>query len=176
MTVSYAADMTPGRRQPSSDIWLVSSDGKEKPRPWLETPFRETGATVSPNGRWVAYASDESGTFRVYVRPLSGAGAAVQVSTGPGTEPAWSRNGGEIVYRTGEGDRDFVAVAVRENGGLSVSPPRPFFTADWEAGGLNHEFREWDVSRDGAEVIGLRAVRTDEPDRRIEIATNSAAP
>jgi Tol biopolymer transport system component len=174
MTVTYAADRSPDRRQTSSDIWMLGADGKEKPRPWLESPFRETGATISPDGRWVAFASDESGAWQVYVRPFDGAGAKVQVSTDPGTEPVWTRNGTQIVYRTGERGQNFVAVDVRENGGLSVSPPRALFAADWEAGGLNHQFREWDCSRDGGEIIGLRAVRTEEPERRIEIVTRTS--
>jgi Tol biopolymer transport system component len=171
MTITYSADRTAERRLLSQDVWLASADGKEKPKPWLETPFRETGATISPDGKWVAYVSDESGAPQVYVRPLEGAGPKIQVSTEPASEPAWTRGGREIVYRTGERRQSFVAVDVRTDAGFSVSAPRILFRADWEFGTLNHEFREWDVSPDGDEWIGLRAARSGEPDRRIALVT-----
>jgi serine/threonine-protein kinase len=172
ITVSYAADRTGERRQ--SDIWLAPADGKQKPRPWFQTPFRETGAIVSPDGKWVAYTSDESGANEVYVRPLAGPGAAVQVSSEGGAEPAWSGDGRQIVYRTGERGRRFVAVDVRANGSLSVSTPRVLFTADWKYGTLNHESREWAISRDGTETFGLRAVPVEEPERRLALVTVGA--
>ena len=173
MTVLYSADHTPERRQLTSDVWLVPADGRQKPRPWLETAFREISATVSPDGRWVAYVSNESGAQQVYVRPLEGAGAPVQVSTEGGTEPLWIREGRGIAYRTGERRQTFVAVDVRTDSGFSVSAPRVLFSADWNFGTLSHESREWEMSRDGSETFGLRAVRTQEPERRIRVATAS---
>jgi hypothetical protein len=174
LTVTYSADHTPERRQLSSDVWVCPADGKEKPRPWLEGPFRETSATVSPDGRWVAFVSDESGALQVYVRPFAGSGAKIQISTDGGKEPGWIRDGREILYRTGERGRTFAAVDVRTEGGLSVSTPRALFTTDWRPGTLNHEYREWDASRDGNEIIGIRAVQRDEPDRRIELVTGGS--
>ena len=174
MSVTYSNDRTPERRQLSSDIWLAPADGKQKPRPWLETAFREFGATISPDGKWVAYVSDESGAQEVYVRPFEGIGAAVQVSTNGGVEPHWIRDGRGIAYRTGERRQTFVAIDVRTDTGFSVSSPRVLFTADWEFGTFNHEFREWEISRDGTETFGTRAVRTEEPERRLRIATSAA--
>ena len=174
MSVTYSNDRTPERRQLSSDIWLAPADGKQKPRPWLETAFRESGATISPDGKWVAYVSNESGAQEVYARPFAGSGAAVQVSTDGGAEPHWIRDGRGIAYRTGERRQTFVAVDVRTDTGFSVSSPRVLFTADWVFGTLNHEFREWEISRDGTETFGTRAVHTEEPDRRLRIATSPA--
>jgi Tol biopolymer transport system component len=171
MSVTYSSDRTPERRQLSSDIWLAPADGRQKPRPWFETPFREFGATVSPDGKWVAYVSNESGAQEVYVRPFEGTGAAVQVSTDGGVEPHWIRDGRGIAYRTGERRQTFVAAGVRTDSGFSVSAPSVLFTADWEFGTLNHEFCEWEISRDGNEAFGFRAVRVEEPDRRIRVAT-----
>jgi dipeptidyl aminopeptidase/acylaminoacyl peptidase len=173
MMVSYAFDRTPERRQGSMDIWMVAADGKEKPRPWLETAFRETAATVSPDGRWVAYVSDESGTPQVYVRPLAGPGAPLQISTSGGTEPGWVRDGQGIVYRTGQQGETFVSVDVHPSG-ASVSPPSVLFTTDWRRGALNNEYREWDSSRDGSQIFGIRAVNRQEPERRIELVTNGS--
>ena len=173
MTVLYSSDRTAERRQLTSDIWVAAADGKQKPRPWLETAFRETGATISPNGRWVAYVSNESDAQQIYVRPFEGSGAAVQVSTDGGAEPLWIRGGRAIAYRTGDRRKTFVAVDVRTDPGFSVSAPAALFTADWEFGTLAHEFREWEMSPDGSETFGLRALRAEEPDRRIRIVTAS---
>jgi len=171
MSVMYSSDRTAERRQLSSDIWLAPADGKQKPRPWFETPFREHGATISPDGKWVVYVSNESGTEQVYARPFEGTGATVEVSTDGGAEPMWIRDGRGIAFRTGDRRQTFVAVDVRNESGFSVSAPRVLFTADWEFGVLNHEFREWEMSRDGSETFGLRRVRAEEPDRRIRVAT-----
>jgi eukaryotic-like serine/threonine-protein kinase len=59
------------------------------------------GQRLSPDGRWLAYLSDETGRFEVYVRPFPGSGPRAQVSTGGGTEPVWSRDGGALFYRSG---------------------------------------------------------------------------
>ncbi len=69
---------------------------------------------MSPDGRWLAYVSDESQRPEVYVRPFPETGSARwQVSTGGGLEPVWSRNGRELYYRTGEGDLIAAAIAPR---------------------------------------------------------------
>jgi serine/threonine-protein kinase len=67
---------------------------------FLGTPFSEAGAVFSPDGRWLAYASYESGTWEVYVRPFPGPGGRWQVSTGGGVGPLWSRDGRELLFRT----------------------------------------------------------------------------
>ncbi len=93
----------------SYDIWVLPLLGNRKPFPFLSTNFNETDAHFSPDGHWVAYASDESGRFEVYVRPfspdlsaadVSGAGAKWQVSEGGGHEPEWSADGKELYYLT----------------------------------------------------------------------------
>ena len=84
-----------------ADLWVVDVDGKAPPRPFLRTPFVEKQAAFSPNGKWVAYVSNESGVNEVYVRAFPDAGAKVQISVGGGEEPAWSRSGKTLYYRTG---------------------------------------------------------------------------
>ena len=70
------------------DIWTLSPDGRQPPRPLLQSPFNEGGGRISPDGRWLAYASDESGRFEVYVVPYPGPGPKVQVTTAGGERPA----------------------------------------------------------------------------------------
>jgi serine/threonine-protein kinase len=80
------------------DIGLASPGETDDPGPLLATPFNEQFAAVSPDGRWLAYGSDETGRDEVYVRPFPEGGAKVLVSQGGGTEPRWSPDGRTLYY------------------------------------------------------------------------------
>lgn len=89
------------------DIWTLALEGSDpdnlkpgKPELFLRTQFTEAYPAFSPDGRWMAYSSDESGRQEVYVRPFPGPGGKWQVSTGGGAMPVWSRNGRELFYKT----------------------------------------------------------------------------
>jgi Tol biopolymer transport system component len=81
------------------DIWALSLG--EAPRPLLATPFNERAPAVSPDDRWVAYVSDQSGMDQIYLMPFPDGGRVIPVSTTGGTEPAWSSDGRELFYRAG---------------------------------------------------------------------------
>jgi Tol biopolymer transport system component len=100
-------------RETSWDIWVLPLDGERTPGPFLETPFIEGGAAFSPDGRWLAYFSDESGRFEVYVRPFRGPGRQWQVSSEGGAWPHWTRGGREIVYHGLDGRVVAAPVEVR---------------------------------------------------------------
>jgi serine/threonine protein kinase/Tol biopolymer transport system component len=91
------------------DIYTAAIEGDPshprlgKPEPFLVTPFVELRPAFSPDGHWLAYASNESGTFEVYVRPFPGPGGRWQISTGGGFYPLWSHAGGELLFVTSEG-------------------------------------------------------------------------
>jgi serine/threonine-protein kinase len=85
------------------DIWAVPADGEGEPVEFLATQFFDRFPSISPDGRWVAYMSDESGRPEIYVRPFPAASGKWQVSDGGGSWPAWSRDGSEIVFRSGDG-------------------------------------------------------------------------
>jgi Tol biopolymer transport system component len=108
------------------DIWMLPLDGEREPRPFLETPFVEGGARFSPDGRWVAYYSNESGTYEVYVRPFPGPGRQWQISAGGGAWPHWTRGGREIVYQGEDGDMMAAPVEVRGDT-LLVGAVEPMF-------------------------------------------------
>jgi eukaryotic-like serine/threonine-protein kinase len=89
-----------------SDLWVLPLEGDRKPLPFVQTEFDETEGRVSPDGRWMAYTSNESGTEEVYVQrfrgvegaPASAAGRRWRVSTNGGHGPAWRRDGKELFY------------------------------------------------------------------------------
>jgi eukaryotic-like serine/threonine-protein kinase len=87
------------------DLWLVPVRGKGSPRALVATPFADVQGDISPDGRWVAYASDETGTFEIYVEPVQdrspGPGTRERVSSGGGSDPRWSRDGQELFFRRG---------------------------------------------------------------------------
>ncbi|MEX1244859.1 MAG: protein kinase [Thermoanaerobaculia bacterium] len=176
-SIMYTRNQGPTRPLLSSDIWLLRPERDAPARPWFESPFREVGAALSPDAKWVAYVSDESGSPEVYVRPFPGPGAAVRVSTESGSEPAWSRDGRELLFRVGGRHPKFMSVEVRTSPALQVSAPRLLFSSQLNSGGpgvRGNEFREYDVSRDGNEIIALRTVVTEEPSQ-LAIVTNFPA-
>jgi serine/threonine-protein kinase len=82
-----------------SDIWVLDMEERGEPTSWLASPADEFHAEFSPDGRWIAYTSDESGQYEIYVRPFPGPGGRWQVSNGGGMEPHWSTDGRELFYR-----------------------------------------------------------------------------
>ncbi|HEV2083862.1 MAG TPA: hypothetical protein VGR09_02155, partial [Gemmatimonadales bacterium] len=108
-----------------------------------------------PDGRWLAYESDESGESEVYVRPFPGSGAKVLVSQNGGAEPVWSRDGHELFYRGfGQQGIPLVAVAVRAAPDFEVLSRRTLFDAADFEGAQPHA--NYDVSRDGRSFVMVR--------------------
>jgi serine/threonine-protein kinase len=169
-TVVYMADHAGSRKRFTTDIWLASLEGKSAARPWFESPFRESAAAFSPDGRWIAYVSDESGRYEVYVRPFPGPGGKVKVSSEGGAEPVWILGGRQITYRAPDGMMSVDVGLVPE---LSVGKPRLLFVTNLTSSGRadDHPW-EYDVSPDGTFFVGTRADAPDEPERRLALVTN----
>ena len=113
------------------------------------TPFQERGVSLSPDGRWVAYVSDESGRDEVYVRPYPGPGGQVIISTGGGEEVVWGPNGSELFYRNGV---QVMVVKVNTAQTFAADVPVPLFVAPYaldNAGGGAGGNPNYDVSPDG---------------------------
>ncbi|MEQ1730288.1 MAG: hypothetical protein ABL982_18125, partial [Vicinamibacterales bacterium] len=138
----------------TQQLWTVpieDRDGElhaESPEPFLESQFTEQFPAFSPDGRWLAYSSNESGTNEVYVRPFpppaSGQGSRWQVSNSGGIAPRWSRNGRELIYVAG--DR-FMAVTYTANGdAFAADKPRVWGAATTNPNG-------WDLAPDGTRVL-----------------------
>ena len=114
-------------------------------QPVVETPASEgfRGARLSPDGRWLAYASDQTGQQEIWVRPYPGPGAAVRISPNGGVEPVWARSGRELYYL--EGTR-LMAVAVNTGDRFNFSPATLLFDNDYL---LSTQPPSYDVARDG---------------------------
>ena len=85
-----------------NDIWMLPMDGDRKPRAFLHERFHEKAAQFSPDGRWLAYASTETGQSEIYVRPYPGPGGKWQISNDGGDRPRWARSGRELFYVNGD--------------------------------------------------------------------------
>ena len=108
------------------DLWSVPLEDERKPQPFLQTPFNETAARFSPDGRWLTYLSDQSGQPELYIRPFPGPGGEVQVSTdGASGITGWLD--GELFYRAGTNAEKMMAVETRTKPTLSVGRPQLLF-------------------------------------------------
>jgi len=137
------------------DIWTLMMDGDEpEPRPVVKTPFNETAAVFSPDGRWIAYQADESGRFEVYVRPFSGSGAKHQISTDGGTEPVWSPDGRELFFRNGD---KMMVVNINPDPEFNVSKPNLLFRG-WYS--TDRIAANYDISPDGQRFLMIKGEQT----------------
>jgi DNA-binding winged helix-turn-helix (wHTH) protein/Tol biopolymer transport system component len=136
-----------------SDVWLLDLRDKPVARPFVQTPDWEGSASLSPDGRWVAYASDESRRFQIYVRPVSGAAGKWQVSTEGGSKPRWSRDGRRIVYRNPQG---LWAVDVMADTSFSAGRPRMLVEGRLPSGGA---VANYDVSADNRRIVLIRPAK-----------------
>jgi len=134
------------------DIWILSlKDGTRKL--FLSTPTTEGAPRFSPDGRWIAYVSDESGRPEIYVQPFPGPGGKWQISTDGGIEPGWNPNGRELFYRSG--DR-MMAVPVTTAPAFSAGRPtmlfeRPYMSSTFPLTGVTY-----DVTRDGQRFLMVK--------------------
>jgi Tol biopolymer transport system component len=124
------------------DIWIRVMDGSTPAEPFLATEFNERRPAFSPNGKWIAYTSDETGSVEVFVRSYPDAGAVWQISTSGGREPFWSRDGRELFFASG---RKLMAVRVETGAGFEAGRPEGLF----EAYLGNLRVRDFDVAPDG---------------------------
>ena len=135
------------------DIATLDLRDASEVRKLINTDARDTLPAVSPDGRWIAYQSFESGVGEVYVRPFPdvSSGASHLISVGGGTEPLWGRDGQELFYRNGE-----VVMAVSVNTGaiFERDTPRPLFSRPYYLG-LG---RTWDISPDGQQFLMVKSV------------------
>jgi Tol biopolymer transport system component len=135
------------------DLWVMPLGGDGKPFPFLATPAEERYGQFSPDGRWVAYESNESGRFEIYLRPFPTGDGQWQVSSGGGMQVRWSADGTELFYLSTT--LQLMAVPVSAAGGtLALGAPTALFAPRIWAG-LSGFHPQYDVSRDGRFLINV---------------------
>jgi hypothetical protein len=146
------------------DIWLLE-EGADVGRPFLGTPANEGGASFSPSGRSMAYQSDESGRWEIYVCAYPEPGARRQVSIDGGTDPVWDPAGRELFYRSGN---KMMAVTVESEPLLSFGRPRLLF----ESPAYHNHLKTYDVTANGGGFVMIEGGRSLPPPTELVIVQN----
>lgn len=153
---------------PRRSLWLASvPDGK--PRLLLQGPANIVAGRISPDGRWVAYQSDESGRREIYVQAFPNLGGKVQISLDEGVAPRWRSDGRELFYLnpgvTPRGTRRLMAVEIRAGSGFQASAPYVLFEIPAEG--------EWEAVPDGQHfLVGIVPEAARNPKVTLKIVTN----
>jgi Tol biopolymer transport system component len=145
------------------DLWTVPLESDDaglragKPEVFLQTPADERYPSFSPDGRWMAYSSNESGTFQIYVRAFPDKGGKWQISNSNGTYPMWSRNGHELFFETL--DNHIMAAAYTVKGDSFVAD-KPRVWSEKQIGGVPNSVKNIDLAPDGKRVVALMPAGT----------------
>jgi dipeptidyl aminopeptidase/acylaminoacyl peptidase len=141
------------------DIWALPMDGERKPIPVVRTQFAEIWATFSPDGKYIAYQSNESGRAEIYVQEFPDARNKWQVSTDGGVESHWRADGKELFYRSGP---RIMAVPVQLGASFSAGTPAALFETRFSSVVARGLFRP---APDGQRfvVLASRAVGAEQP-------------
>jgi Tol biopolymer transport system component/tRNA A-37 threonylcarbamoyl transferase component Bud32 len=138
-----------------ADVMYRAMSGDTTSKPVSATNFIEAQARVSPDGKWIALATDASGTTQIVVQPFPGPGGQVQVSLNGGTEAVWSRDGKKLYYRDG---REFIAASVSGDGGFRVTSRAALFDDPYVFAAAPHP--NFDVALDGSRFLMVRNAQT----------------
>jgi hypothetical protein len=132
------------------DLWIISLSGEHKARPLLEGGFNRTFPQISPDGRQLAYTSDESGRPEVYVQPFPALGDKWLISVGGGEEARWSKDGRQLFYR--HGDR-MMAVDIQTKSTFKARGPHLVFEGIYARSNF---WTNYDVAADGQRFLMLK--------------------
>jgi serine/threonine-protein kinase len=151
------------------DLFVMPLDGDRKPQPFLKTPFSESIAKFSPDGKWIAYVSNETGKSEIYVLSYPGAGDKKPISTGGGSSPVWSRDGRQLYYHLAD---KIMAVDITTQPAFRAGTPRVV------AEGLrisSRSARNFDVAADGRILIAQSPEKAEEERAQFRVVQNFAA-
>jgi Tol biopolymer transport system component len=162
--------ITEGQEGALNDLWVLSMTGDRKAFGWLRTPFNERRGQFSPDGRWVAYQSDESGRNEIYVRPFDGQPSSAsdgqwQVSSSGGISPRWAANGNELYYIAPDGKLMAAPVSASAT---TFAPGTPAALFQTRIFGGENAGTQYDVSDDGRFLINTTLDDVNAPIRIIE--------
>jgi len=114
----------------STDLWYMPLGADRTPHPFVQSPFQDRDGQFSPDGKWVAYQSNEAGHFEIYLQPFPGPGERIQVSAGGGQQVRWARNGSELFYIAADQRLTSVRVTFGANGKLVLGTPVALFRTE----------------------------------------------
>jgi len=151
------------------DLWVLPMVGDRKPFVFLQTGFNETHAQFSPDGRWVAYVSDETGRAEVYVQSFAASGGKWQISTSGGDQPKWRRDGKELFYLAP--DKQLMSVAIKPGTAFEADIPVPMFEVFVPSASLAGN-RNYYVVADGGQKFLVCSLVDKERVRPITVVSN----
>jgi serine/threonine-protein kinase len=153
----------------SLDIGSISMEGNHKWGLLLQEKYHELQPEISPDGRCIAYVSNESGKYEIYARPFPDVNKGRwQISTAGGDSPLWSPNGRELFYRNGDA---IMAVAIETGQTFKAGKPETLFQRTYTSSTFGQEGHPWDISRDGKRFLMMKEVATKTP-QKINIVLN----
>jgi len=139
-----------GGGETNYDIWILPLSGDAEPYPFIVTEFIEVFPVFSPDGRWLAYQSDESGAPEIYVTAFPEPGRKWQISTNLGQSPRWNEDGSEILYHAPDGTITAVGIEPRD-GGLLIGEATALYNTRLQPSG----YYFWAMSPDGERILAL---------------------
>jgi eukaryotic-like serine/threonine-protein kinase len=160
----------------TTGIWVMPVDSRPAtPKLFLESRFFLSHAEFSPDGRWMAYVSNESGASEVYVQPYPGPGEKVRVSsdsTDGGTEPVWAPDGRELLYRGIGPHGGVMSATISSTSPFRVNPPRLLIELKTTEYDSTSPVRSWNVSPDGRRFLASRFERMGQPITTLHVVLN----
>ena len=142
------------------DIWILPLDDDRKPQPFLRTPYREYNPMLSPDNRWLAYASNETGDMQIYLLEYPDRGRKIPVSTEGGKAPVWSPDGRELYYTSGS---TLMVAQITPEPDFAIGTPKRLFEGSYNMGGnLGHGY---DVSLDGKRFLMIK--KSEDPEMQL---------
>jgi Tol biopolymer transport system component len=136
------------------DVWALPVDGEGRPFAVVRTDFEERNAQFSPDGKWVAYQSNESGRFEIYVQPFPGPGAKSRISVSGGAEVRWRRDGKELFYIALDGTLTAVPIRLPSDGKtVEAGAPVPLFLTHMPRAVEHLDGQQYVVSHDGQRFL-----------------------
>jgi Tol biopolymer transport system component len=138
-----------------TDIWALDLAGERKPLPIVEAPAREILPQISPDGKWIAYESNESGRHEIYVRPFPTGEGRWQITNDGAlnTSLRWRSDGKELFYLAPGANVPVMAVPINAGATFQWGTPRKLFDSHYPGGGIVHAFQDFAVSRDGQRFL-----------------------
>jgi Tol biopolymer transport system component len=139
--------------QTRRDLWIIPASGQASPKALLRTPFNEYQGQLSPDGKRLAYTSDDSGRPEIFIRDLEPGRTPYRVSPNGGSQPHWKDDGSELYYDSAAGKLMAVSISVAAGGQVSSGTPTPLFDLPSPGPGVP-DFR-YDVGSHGQKFIAV---------------------